>query len=529
MRGSDGVQSPSEPMTGGVSGKALSAAGHLSNNLNALPRFNVGGANIEHGIWTYGLDEVRDGVRAAFSSLMEDAEGKFGARPESFCAMGVSAMMHGYLPFDEGGKLLAPFRTWRNTMTEKASEELTALLGFNIPQRWSAAHLYQAILNKEEHVGSIAFMTTLAGYVHRELTGEKFLGVGDASGMFPIDSEAADFDSAMLDSFEAHIAGFGYPWRFRDILPEVKKAGEPAGKLTEAGALYLDPGGKLKPGIPLCPPEGDAGTGMTATNSVAPRTGNISAGTSIFAMAVLEKPLSRVYPEIDMVTTPAGDPVAMVHCINGTADIDAWAGLLGEAAGLSGAPLASSELYAKLFAKSLEGAEDCGGLLAFNYLAGEHITGFEEGRPLLIRRAGGDFSIANLMQAIMFSTLATLKIGMDILSEQEMVKLDRLTGHGGFFKTERVGQVLMASALGAPVAVMESAGEGGAWGIALLAAYMAGRGPEESLGAWLYEKVFGGTAGAAATPDENIARKFGTFMKAFQAGLPVEEAAVTYA
>ena len=483
----------------------------------------------ESGVWTYSLDDVWTGLGASFAALAAEADARDGGALSSIKAIGISAMMHGYLAFGNDGGLLAPFRTWRNTITEQAAAELTAEFGFNIPQRWSVAHLYQAILNKEPHVADIAFLTTLAGYVHWKLTGEKVIGVGDASGMFPIDSATKDYDARFMEQFDGLAGGLGFGQGLAGILPKALNAGEGAGFLTGEGAKLLDPSGRLAAGIPLCPPEGDAGTGMVATNSVAERTGNISAGTSVFAMAVLEKGLSKIYPEIDMVTTPSGSPVAMVHCNNCTTDFDAWVKLFGEFGELMGAGYDKTALYNALYSSALNGDPDCGGLLTYNYFSGEHITGFEAGRPLFVKSPESRFTLANFTRALLFSSVATLRIGMDILTERESVHLDRMLGHGGLFKTEGVGQRIMAAALNAPVAVMESAGEGGAWGIALLAAYLlrsdSGE-PGEPLEAFLAQRVFAGDAGSRVEPDPADVQGFNAFMERYRAGLPVERAAV---
>ena len=428
--------------------------------------------------------------------------------------------------FDKEGRQLADFRTWRNTVTERSAAELSELFGFNIPQRWSIAHLDRAILNGEDHIKSIDFMTTLAGYVHWMLTGEKAIGIGEASGMFPINSETHDFDETMIKKFDSRVADKNLPWKLRDILPTVHSAGDFAGKLTEEGAKLLDPTGKLKPGIPFCPPEGDAGTGMVATNSVAQRTGNVSAGTSIFAMIVLEKPLSKVYPEIDMVTTPDGSPVAMVHCNNCTTDLDSWIGLLKETVELMSGSVDVPKLYDTFYNKALEGAPDCGGLLSYNYYSGEHTTGFEAGRPLFTKLPDSKMNLANFARAILFSTMATLKFGMNILTEKEFVRVDRLLGHGGLFKTPGVGQKLMAAVLETPVAVMSTAGEGGAWGIALLASYMKNRADGESLDSFLDSKVFGDMLGDSVAPDAEDTEGFKKYMDRYRAGLAIERAAV---
>ena len=481
----------------------------------------------EDGYWTYHLDDVWAGIQDAYARLAADYKARYGEELRQVGALGVSAMMHGYLPFDGAGKQLAAFRTWRNTTTGPAAEALTERFGFNIPQRWSIAHLYQAMLNGEPHVNQIAHLTTLAGYVHWQLTGEKVLGVGEASGMFPIDSATGDYDAGMLASFDELLKSASLPFRLRDILPRVLPAGADAGCLTEAGAKLLDPTGTLAPGAVMAPPEGDAGTGMVATNSVAARTGNVSAGTSVFAMAVLEKPLSRVYPEIDMVTTPTGRPVAMVHCNTCTSDLDAWVRLLGQMAEAAGTPLAKPRLYDLFYEQALAGDADCGGLVNFNYYSGEPVTGLDEGRPLFVRRPGAKLTLANFARAQLYSTMATLKLGMDILLEKEQVKLDSLLGHGGLFKTPVVGQKLLAGALGVPVSVMASAGEGGPWGMALLALYrlrcMEGGAP--ALEDWLEEAVFAGVEGSTIAPDETDAAGFAAFIKDYAACIPVEKAA----
>ena len=467
----------------------------------------------ENGVWTYGLEEVWTGLRAALSAVENRAE---------VAAAGVSAMMHGYLAFDRDWNLLVPFRTWQNTITGPAAAELTALFSFNVPQRWSVAHLYQAVLNGEEHVSRIAHITTLAGYVHYMLTGVNAVGVGEASGMFPIDSQALDYDRAMVEKFDALAAERNLPWRLEELLPRVLTAGQEAGRLTPAGAGLLE--GLLPAGIPFAPPEGDAGTGMTATNAVAPRTGNVSAGTSIFSMVVLEKPLEKVYEEIDLVTTPAGAPVAMVHCNNCTNDTNAWVGVLGEAARLFGANPSAGELYQKLYEKSLEGAPDCGGVLVCNYLAGEGVTHLDAGRPLVVRRPDSTFNLANFFRAQLYATMATLKIGMDILAE-EGVAIDSLTGHGGLFKTPGVGQRYMAAACNAPVTCMDTAGEGGPYGMALLAAYLLRREEGERLEDFLSNRVFAGVSGSTAAPDGAEAAAFGEYIQRYKALLQVERAA----
>lgn len=479
----------------------------------------------ENGVWTYHLEDVWTGLQAAYRNLSDEVRAKYNTPLQTVGAIGFSGMMHGYLPFDKAGNLLAPFRTWRNTITGQAAEKLTALFQFAIPQRWSIAHLYQAILNKEPHVKDIHHLTTLAGYVHWKLTGQKVMGVGEASGMFPIDSTTNDYDARMLGLFNEQLAAEGMPWKIQDILPRVLVAGEAAGALSEEGARLLDPTGQLKAGIPLCPPEGDAGTGMVATNSVAERTGNVSAGTSVFAMIVLERPLSKLYPEIDMVTTPSGKPVAMVHSNNCTTDLNAWVNLFHEFTQALGVELSESQLFEMLYQKGLAGDADAGGLLAYNYFSGEHLTHLEEGRPLFVRTPESRFTLANFMRVHLFSALGALKIGLGIF-EKEQVKIDQILGHGGFFKTKEVGQRIMAAAMNAPVSVMETAGEGGAWGIALLAAYMLRKAANEPLEAYLSHKVFAGEKSVTIAPDPRDVEGFAAFMERYQKGLVIERAAV---
>ena len=479
----------------------------------------------EGGYWTYHLDDVWAGIQDAYRDLARNYENTYVEPLTTVGALGVSAMMHGYLPFDREGRQLAAFRTWRNTTTQPAAEALTERFRFNIPQRWSVAHLYQAILNGEEHVKDIAFLTTLAGYVHWQLTGEKVLGIGDASGMFPIDSSTCDYDAAMLDSFDA-LAGAHLSCRLRDLLPKVLCAGQDAGRLTETGARLLDPTGTLPAGIPVCPPEGDAGTGMAATNSVAQRTGNVSAGTSVFAMVVLEKPLKEVHPEIDMVTTPDGAPVAMVHCNTCTSDLDGWVKLLGEMAQAAGVTLTKTQLYTLFYQKALQGDADCGGLVNFNYFSGEPVTGVPDGRPLFVRRPDAKFNLANFARAQLYACMATLKYGLDILFEQEQVTVDNLLGHGGLFKVPVVGQKLLAGALGVPVSVMKTAGEGGPWGMALLAGYRLHRREGETLESYLRDRIFADAEGSTLTSDEQDHRGFAAFMENYVRCLAVEHAAV---
>jgi sugar (pentulose or hexulose) kinase len=477
---------------------------------------------LEDGVWTYHLNDVWAGLQECFKKLALDVKNRYDIALSSVGSIGISAMMHGYLAFDKNGDQLVPFRTWRNTTTEKASALLTEKFKFNIPQRWSIAHLYQAILNGEPHVKDIDFITTLAGYVHWKLTGKKTLGIGDASGMFPIDN--GNYNPKMIKQFDELIASNNYSWKIANILPSVLNAGENAGTLTAEGAKLLDSSGSLRDGIPLCPPEGDAGTGMVATNSVAERTGNVSAGTSIFAMIVMEKELSKVYPEIDIVTTPLGKPVAMVHCNNCTSDIDAWIKLFGELLDISGTKPDKTALYNMLYNKALEADNDCGGLISFNYYSGETITGIEEGRPMFVRLPDSNFNLANFMRTLLFSSMATLKYGIDILTEKEKARIDSLLGHGGLFKTKGIGQRYMAAVFNAPVGVMESAGEGGAWGIALLAAFM--REGNETLEKFLAEKVFAGKTGTKIEPDPKDVESFGKFMERYTAGLKIERAAV---
>ena len=480
---------------------------------------------LDNGIWTYTLDDIWNGLKSCYADMLKDVRDKYDTTVTNLAAIGLSAMMHGYLAFDKNGELLVPFRTWRNTITEQAAKELTEAFDYNIPQRWSISHLYQAILNGEEHVSDIAYLTTLAGYVHMKLTGKKVLGVGDASGMFPIDTATGDYDKAMMDKFAAMTADKGYQWSLKDILPEVLSAGDNAGTLTEEGAGLLDESGSLRAGIPLCPPEGDAGTGMAATNSVTKRTGNISAGTSIFAMVVLEKELSRVYPEIDLVTTPDGALVGMVHCNNCTSEINAWVGMFKEYSELMGQTPDMDELYTKLYSVALKGDADCGGLLSYNYISGEPVTGFDRGAPLFVRTAKDRLSLANIMRMHLYSAFATLKLGLDILFVKEGVQVDEMLGHGGYFKTEKVGQSFAAAAIHAPVSVMETAGEGGAWGAALLAAYMAGKETGQSLGDYLGSVIFAGNSGSRLEPSEADIAGFEAFMDKYRRGLVIERAA----
>ncbi len=478
------------------------------------------------GIWTYSLDAVWAGLQDCYRDLGEDVKKQYGVELTGFASIGFSAMMHGYLAFNKDDELLVPFRTWRNTITEEAADILTKEFSYNIPQRWSIAHLYQAILNKETHCKDIAFFTTLAGYVHWMLTGEKVLGVGDASGMFPIDIKTGDFDETMIGKFDALTAKEGFSWKLRDILPKVLPAGAEAGSLTAEGAKKLDVSGKLQPGIPFVPAEGDAGTGMTATNAVGVRTGNVSAGTSIFAMVVLEKELSKVYKEIDLVTTPDGALVGMVHCNNCTSDINAWVGLFKEYQQLLGVPVDMNKLYTTLFNAALEGDADCGGLMAYNYVSGEPVTGLAEGRPLFVRSANDKFSLANFMRAQLYGAIAVLKFGNDILFKEENIEVDRITGHGGYFKTAGVGQRMLAAALNSPISVMETAGEGGAWGIALLAGYLVNNADKKPLADYLEDVVFAGNTGTEIAPTAEDVEGFNRYIEAYKRGLAIEQAAV---
>ncbi|MCK5129235.1 MAG: FGGY-family carbohydrate kinase [Clostridiales bacterium] len=479
---------------------------------------------LENGIWTYSLDDIWTGLRDCYAQLAKDVHDKYDVELETIGGMGISAMMHGYMVFDKKDNLLVPFRTWRNTITSEASNKLTELFGFNIPQRWSIAHLYQAILNNEDHIAKISHITTLAGYIHWQLTGNKVLGIGDASSVFPIDDKTHQYNSSMLSKFTNLIGDNKFPWKIEEILPKILTAGEMAGVISDKGTKLLDPTGRLNANIAMCPPEGDAGTGMVATNAVKKRTGNISAGTSIFAMVVLEKPLSKVSPEIDIITTPSGDAVAMVHCNNCLGDIDAWVKLLGDAASLLGAEFDINTLYSKLYNNAFEGDADCGELLSYNYISGEHITGFQEGRPLFMRTPHSNFNLANFIRANLYSACASLKIGMRILVEQEGAALDSITGHGGFFKQKYVGQRIMSAVIDAPVTVMSTAGEGGPWGMAILAAYMQNnRG--EKLVDYLMNKVFVEAECTTINPNAKDVEGFKKYMQRYQTNLKVERVA----
>lgn len=478
--------------------------------------------SLKNGIWTYSMDEIYAGLKGSYASLKNDVKEKYGITLKALKAIGISGMMHGYLPFDAQGNLLADFRTWRNTITGEAAEILTKSFKFNIPQRWSIAHLYQSILNGEEHVKDIAYFTTLAGFIHTLLTGEKVLGIGEASGMFPMTGH--NYDDTMLTKFDELVAG-KYPWKIRDILPKVLVAGENAGVLTPKGAKLLDEAGDLQAGIPMCAPEGDAGTGMVATNSVRIRTGNVSAGTSVFAMIVLEKALKELHEEIDMVTTPDGAPVAMVHCNNCTSDINAWVNLFKEVADISGADIKMGDLFTALFKRSAEADDDCGNLLSYNYFSGEHITGFETGKPLFVKNPDSNFSLANFMRVQLFTCFGALKTGLRIL-DKENVNVDKILGHGGFFKTPLIGQSVLAAVMNTPVSVMETAGEGGAWGIAVLAAYSVNKAEAEAFPDYLDKRIFASQKMTTLEPDKAIVDSFNSFMERYEKGLAIERAAV---
>ncbi|MGI9256520.1 MAG: xylulokinase [Salinispira sp.] len=476
------------------------------------------------GMWTYDLDQVKKGMASCFADLRRDVIRNYEVSFSRFAAAGFSAMMHGYLVCDSEGKLLVPFRTWRNNITGTASEELTQLFHFAIPQRWSIAHLHQAILNGEEHVGNISFITTLSGYVHWQLSGKKVLGIGDASGMFPVDPKTADFDRRMLEAYDKHIANRGYSWSIRDILPRVLSAGEAAGSIHGDGAALLDPTGELEAGIPLCPPEGDAGTGMVATNSIEPRRGNVSVGTSVFAMIVLEENLRSVHEEIDIVATPDGNPVAMVHSNNGTSDFDAWMNVFSQVCTAMGVQVPTDDFYRTLMPLILQSDADAGGLLSIGYVSGEHITGFTEGRPLVVRTPESNFTLPNFLRSLVLSSFCALRIGLDILREKEGVVIDSLKGHGGIFRTAEVGQKMLAAAAAVPVSVAASAGEGGAWGMALLAAYLDRKSEFPELRNLLDSVV--GDSETKVAPDPKDMDGFLNFFRRYQAGLSIEQAAI---
>jgi sugar (pentulose or hexulose) kinase len=478
------------------------------------------------GLWTYSIDTIWKGLQDCYADLRKNVEAEYDCEIKQLAAIGISAMMHGYMAFGKDENILVPFRTWRNTNTAKAAAELSELFHFNIPLRWSISHVYQAILNGEDHINKIDFLTTLAGYIHWQLTGKKVLGVGDASGMLPIDSNTNNYDAEMVAKFDKLIEPKNLGWKILDILPEVLNAGEDAGVLTEEGAKKLDPSGTLQAGTPLCPPEGDAGTGMVATNAVRQRTGNVSAGTSSFSMIVLEKALSQPYEVIDMVTTPDGSPVAMVHCNNCTSDLNAWVGLFKQYQELLGVPVDMNEVFGKLYNHALEGDADCGGLIAYNYISGEPVTGLAEGRPMFVRSANDHFNLANFMRANLYASVAVLKIGNDVLFKDEKVQVDRITGHGGLFKTKGVGQRILAAAINSPISVMETAGEGGAWGIALLAGYLVNNDEKLSLADYLDKKVFAGNTGVEIAPTAEDVAGFDKYIETYKAGLAIEKAAV---
>ena len=480
------------------------------------------------GLWTYSIEAIWSGLQDCYADLRTNVKNAYGIEIETLAAIGVSAMMHGYMPFNKKEEILVPFRTWRNTNTGRAAAALSELFVYNIPLRWSISHLYQAILDNESHVNEIDFLTTLAGYVHWQITGEKVLGIGDASGMLPIDPTTHNYSAEMVAKFNKLIAPKEYNWKLEDILPKVLSAGENAGVLTPEGSKKLDASGHLKAGIPVCPPEGDAGTGMVATNAVKQRTGNVSAGTSSFSMIVLEKELSKPYEMIDMVTTPDGSLVAMVHCNNCTSDLNAWVNLFKEYQELLGIPVNMDEIYSKLYNIALTGDTDCGGLLSYNYISGEPVTGFADGRPLFVRSANDKFNLANFMRTHLYASVGVLKIGNDILFNEEKIKVDRITGHGGLFRTKGVGQRILAAAINSPISVMETAGEGGAWGIALLGSYLVNNEKKQSLADFLDESVFVGDAGIEVSPTPEDVAGFNAYIENYKAGLPIEEAAVKF-
>ena len=478
------------------------------------------------GLWTYSIEAIWYGLQDCYADLRRDVLRQYDCEIEALAAIGFSAMMHGYMAFNKKQEILVPFRTWRNTNTGKAAAELSKLFNYNIPLRWSISHLYQCILDNEEHVADIRYLTTLAGYVHWQVTGKFVLGVGDASGMIPVDPKTKTYDADMVRKFNELIAPKDFKWKLLDILPKSLNAGADAGFLTPEGAKKLDVSGHLKAGIPVCPPEGDAGTGMVATNAVKQRTGNVSAGTSSFSMIVLEKELSRPYEMIDMVTTPDGSLVAMVHCNNCTSDLNAWVGLFKEYQQLLGVPVDMNEVFGKLYNHALTGDADCGGLVSYNYISGEPVTGLAEGRPLFVRSANDRFNLANFMRAHLYASVGVLKIGNDILLKEEMIRVDRITGHGGLFKTKGVGQRVLAAAINSPISVMETAGEGGAWGIALLAAYAVNNDKGLSLADYLETVVFAGNTGVEIAPTPEDVAGFERYIENYKRGLPVEQCAV---
>ena len=481
-----------------------------------------------NGLWTYSVESIWFGLQDCYADLRKNVLKQYEVEIENLAAIGISAMMHGYMPFDKHGDILVPFRTWRNTNTGKAAAELSDLFVFNVPLRWSISHLYQAILDGEPHVKDIDFLTTLAGFIHWQLTGKRVLGVGDASGMIPVDPETKTYNATMVEKFDKLIAGKGYPWKLLDILPQSLDAGQDAGVLTEAGARKLDITGHLKPGAPICPPEGDAGTGMVATNAVRPRTGNVSAGTSSFSMIVLEKDLKKPHEVIDIVTTPDGSPVAMVHCNNCTSDLNAWVNLFKEFEEIMGIPVDMGQLFTNLFNVALKGNPDCGGIMSYNYVSGEPVTGFADGRPLFVRSANDKFNLANFMRAIISGAIGVLKVGNDILFNEEQIKVDRITGHGGLFTTPGVGQRILGAALNSPISCMKTAGEGGPWGMAILASYLINNKKNQSLAEFLDDAVFAGDTGTSVAPTPEDVAGFNAYIENYKKCLPIEEAAVKY-
>lgn len=478
------------------------------------------------GIWTYSLEQIFNGLSSCYADLKSNIKREFGAVIRQIKYMGISAMMHGYMAFDSDMRLLSPFQTWRNSNTEQAAKELSGAFKFNIPLRWTIAHLYQRILDKEEHVKTLNFVTTLSSYIHYMLTGQKNIGIGDASGIFPIDSVTKDYDAKMLQIFEEKISKYKFPWEIKDILPKVMVAGGNAGVLTKSGAMLLDKEGDLKEGSILCPPEGDAGTGMVATDSIAASIGNMSAGTSMFAMLVLEKPLQKYYEEIDVVATPSGTPAAMAHANNGTGDLNAWVGLFREFSKLIGINISDEELFEKLYINSLTGAADCGNLMAFGYLSGEGITNLKEGRPLFVRSPKSEFNLANFMRTHLYSSLTAVKVGLDILTDKENVKIKRMTGHGGFFKTKGVGQRYLSAAINAPVTVLDTAGEGGAWGIALLSLYTKYANKYKALDEFLDKRIFNNMTGSEVMAERQEVEGFKIFAKRYLEALDIEQVSV---
>ena len=481
---------------------------------------------LDNGLWTYSIDSIWAGLQDCYSKLRANVKELYEIEIENLAAIGISAMMHGYMPFNKDGEILVPFRTWRNTNTGKAAAELSELFVFNVPLRWSISHLYQAILDNEEHVKDIDYLTTLAGYIHWQLTGKRVLGVGDASGMIPVDPETKSYNATMVEKFDKLIEPKGFSWKLLDILPESLDAGQDAGKLTEKGAQLLDVSGNLKAGAPICPPEGDAGTGMVATNAVRPRTGNVSAGTSSFSMIVLEKDLSKPHEVIDIVTTPDGSPVAMVHCNNCTSDLNAWVGLFKEFLEVSGLPVDMNTIFVNLFNTALKANPDCGGIISYNYVSGEPVTGFADGRPLFVRSATDKFNLGNFMRAIISGAIGVLKIGNDILFNEEKIKVDRITGHGGLFTTPVVGQRILAAALNSPISCMETAGEGGPWGMAILASYLVNNSKNQSLADFLDEAVFAGNTGTEIAPTQEEVEGFNKYIENYKQCLGIEKAAV---